>query len=151
MVDGQASIWTFVEEQELRKQVRTRLNLWGGVMSGKTQNRFVEEEVPIVPSALNDSYSRFDDFNPENEFGALQAQLCPATVWCYAIRSRSWFSISIAGLRAVDWVTEAFEHLVLEDWKKKMVHGLVQQHRKYKDQTLADVIPSKGKVSLTST
>jgi len=115
-------------------------------MGGLCQYQQVEYESPVGSGGINDEHTLFDDFHPHQKFSSLQAQLCPSSVYCYAMKTHKWFTISVSKVEEVEWVKESLDHLVLEDSIKSMLLGLVQQHRKNKDQVLSDVIPSKGKV-----
>ncbi|KKY29195.1 putative atpase aaa+ type core [Phaeomoniella chlamydospora] len=143
VVDGTTTGITFMEERGSRV-VRYPF-LTSGLVSGTSQLRYMERENPIAPAGTNDEFTHFDDFDPENDFSSIQAQLCPGTVYCYAIKSRSWYDIAVSHISEVDWNKEALEHLVLSPDKKEMLLGLVQQHQKNKDKIVSDVIPSKGK------
>jgi hypothetical protein len=63
------------------------------------------------------------------------------------MKTQKWFNICVSRIKEVQWVKEALDHLVLDESIKLMLLGLVQRHRKNKDEVLSDVIPSKGKVS----
>ncbi|KAH8883295.1 P-loop containing nucleoside triphosphate hydrolase protein [Thozetella sp. PMI_491] len=115
------------------------------MIGGTAEARSIEYESSVVGTGLDQEHTHFDDFAKEKEFSELQSQLCPASVMCYAIKSSTWYIISVSQIGDVDWALDAFDHLVLEQDTKEMLAGLVQQHRHNKDRVLADVIESKGK------
>jgi len=99
----------------------------------------------IVP--LDGEHGSFDGFPTNEEFSALQAQLCPPFAYCYGLGSRMWYEIAISRTEEVQWQKEAIHQLVLEQETKEMLIGLVKQHQINKGKVLSDIIPSKGKVS----
>jgi hypothetical protein len=92
------------------------------------------------------NYMQFDDPDDPVHFSTLHAQLAPSMAQCYALKSRAWFEISISKIDDIQWAKEAFDQLVLKDSMKSMLLGLVQRHKKDKNEVLSDLIPSKGKV-----
>jgi hypothetical protein len=121
-----------------------------GFLGGFGVYRYQDRELPMVSDGLNPEYIHFDNFSPREEFTSLQAQLCPSSVSCCALKSRKWYNISVSKIGEVNWAKEALDHLVLDQKTKSMLLGLVQRHRKNKDEILSDVIPSKGKVIICS-
>ena len=117
-----------------------------GTIRGFGAHRYQDREVPVVSDGVSDEYKNFDNFNPQEGFSPLQAQLCPSAVSCYSLKSRKWFNICVSKIEEIQWAKEALDHLVLDKSTKTMLLGLVQRHRKNKDEVLSDVIPSKGKV-----
>jgi len=117
-----------------------------GTIGGFGAYRYQDREVPVVSDGVSDEYTNFDNFDPREEFSPLQARLCPSALSCYSLKSRKWFNICVSKIKEVQWAKEALDHLVLDDSTKMMLLGLVQRHRKNKDEVLSDVIPSKGKV-----
>lgn len=103
-------------------------------------------DTPVFGLGLDTKHQHFDDFPPDHDFVDLQAQLCPSCVLGYGIKSRSLFTISITRITAVDWVDSVIESLVVESRTKRLLLGLVDQHRRNKEHSLTDIIPSKGKV-----
>ena len=93
-------------------------------------------------------FSNFDNFPPEKNFEALQAQLCPSTINVYFLTSKMWSRVAVSNIKKVKWNKKAFEHLVLEDDKKKLLRGLVEVHKENKNhgRIIRDVIPTKGQV-----
>ena len=117
-----------------------------GTVGGFGAYRYRDREVPVVGDGVSDEYTNFDNFDPREDFSPLQAQLCPSAVSCYSLKSRKWFNICVSKIKEIRWAKEALDHLVLDESTKAMLLGLVQRHRKIKDEVLSDVIPSKGKV-----
>lgn len=117
-----------------------------GAIGGLGAYRYQDREVAVVSDGVSDEYTNFDNFDPRGDFTTLQAQLCPSAVSCYSLKSRKWFNICVSDIKEIHWAKEALDHLVLDKSSKAMLLGLVQRHRKIKDEVLSDVIPSKGKV-----
>ena len=92
----------------------------------------------------DDRYLDWDDFDRNERFHALQAQLCPSVVKCFSLTTLEWYSVLVDNLQEIEWKTEAFNHLVLEEASKKMLKGLVEQHKKNKSNVMLDVIEGKG-------
>jgi hypothetical protein len=99
------------------------------------------------PLPLDAEHEGFDGFPTDEEFSALQAQLCPPFAYCYGLGSRMWYEIAVSRIEEVQWQKEAIHQLVLEQETKEMLIGLVKQHQVNKERVLSDIIPSKGKVS----
>jgi hypothetical protein len=97
---------------------------------------------PPVPMPT-DEYTQFDDPDDPVHFSTLHAQLAPSEALCYALKSRAWFRISISKIDDIQWAKEAFDQLVLKNSMKSMLLGLVQRHKKDKNEVLSDLIPSK--------
>ncbi|KIM98563.1 hypothetical protein OIDMADRAFT_31347 [Oidiodendron maius Zn] len=91
-------------------------------------------------------FSNFDNFPPERNFEALQAQLCPSTTNVYFLASKMWSRVAVSNIKKVKWNKRAFDHLVLEDDTKKLLKGLVEVHKENKNhgRIIHDVIPTKG-------
>jgi len=106
---------------------------------------FLPAPPPVPPPA--GEHESFDRFPTNEEFSALQAQLCPPVAYCYGLGSRMWYAIAISRIEEVQWQKEAIHQLVLEQETKEMLIGLVKQHQVNKERVLSDIIPSKGKVS----
>ena len=135
MVDGIADFATTKKDQQNY-----------GIIGGYGAYRYLDQELPVVSDGVSDEYTNFDNFDPGEEFSPLQAQLCPSAVSCYSLKSRKWFNICVSKIKETQWAKEALDHLVVDESTKAMLLGLVQRHRKNKDEVLSDVIPSKGKV-----
>lgn len=109
-------------------------------------SRVVYEDV-ASHIGLDNEYQHFDNFQKDKEFSGLQAQLCPSTAYCYAVKSQMWYVIAISRTEEVNWQgEETLKQLVLEENTKKMLISLVRQHQVNKEKVLSDIIPSKGKV-----
>ena len=126
-------------------KVFTQLNDFLGPISDVIST-LINKETPVPRSEFDDMHANFDNFPPSQEFGPLQAQLCPSTVNCCVLRSKKWYSVTVSNLKEVDWAKAAFEHLVLDESVKTMLQGLVEQHKKNKalGRIMSDVIPTKG-------
>jgi hypothetical protein len=113
-------------------------------------SRYAVPPPPPPPHAYQntglDEYTQFDDPDDPINFSTLHAQLAPSESQCYALQSRAWFKISVSKIEDIQWAKEAFDHLVLKQSIKSMLLGLVQRHKKDKNEVLSDLIPSKGKV-----
>jgi hypothetical protein len=59
--------------------------------------------------------------------------------------SRAWFRISVSKIEDIQWAKDALDQLVLKKSIKSMLLGLVQRHKKDRNEVLSDLIPSKGR------
>jgi hypothetical protein len=115
-------------------------------ISRPESSRTIYEDV-TTSIGLTSEYQHFDNFPKDEDFNDLQAQLCPSTTICYAVKSRMWYVIAISRTEEVEWQgDDTLEQLVLEESTKKMLTSLVRQHQANKERILSDIIPSKGKV-----
>lgn len=119
-----------------------------GFINGYGAFGYQDREFPMFSDGLTAEHVSFDNFSAGGEFTSLQAQLCPSSVSGCSLKSRKWYNICVSRIESVDWAKQAWDHLVLEQKTKSMLLGLVQRHRKNKDEILSDVIPSKGKVGI---
>src|SRR5579871_3660990 len=101
---------------------------------------------PPPPLHCITEYTQFDDPDDPIHFSALHAQLAPPETQCYALKSGTWLKIGVSKVEDIEWAKEAFDQLVLKESIKSMLLGLVQRHKKDKNEVLSDLIPSKGKV-----
>ncbi len=122
-----------------------------GMMGGTNQYRKIEYEWSVYGAGLDKAHEHFDDFPKDQEFCDLQAQLCPSSVVCYALRTCSWFEIPVSKTKSVEWATDGLEKLVMEDHTKRLLVGLVEQHRSNRDKGFSDIVENKGKVRNPST
>lgn len=120
-----------------------------GQLSVQELYRQTEYERSVFGAGLDLEHSDFDNFPRDGKFSKLQAELCPASVTCYALKTEHWFDIIISRIKDVEWATDTLNQLVLEDRiKNKLVH-LVQLHRRNRDHVVSDIVISKGKVRIT--
>ncbi|KAL2870147.1 ATP-binding protein [Aspergillus lucknowensis] len=75
---------------------------------------------------------------PDDEFQLL----LPATVPGFGFHDKKRISLSVEGIREIEWNSEAFKHLVLKSTKKELIRALVAKHTASSD--LSDVIQGKG-------
>ncbi|ETS86639.1 hypothetical protein PFICI_00467 [Pestalotiopsis fici W106-1] len=103
-------------------------------------------ESPILVGGFDETYAKYDKCSPEDEFDALQAQLCPSQLYCCAIRTTKWYVATIASLKPIQWKREAIDNLVVNPNTKKVLRGLVEEHKKNRsqDEIISDFIPDKG-------
>ncbi|KAK4224660.1 putative atpase aaa+ type core [Podospora fimiseda] len=105
----------------------------------------IEYEWPVHGAGMDEDFAEFDDFPRDRPFTDRQAQLCPSSVLCYAIKSRAWYEVSLSKLKDVEWDKSGLGSLVIDPDTKKMLAGLVEQHRKNRVRGLSDIVQSKGK------
>jgi hypothetical protein len=116
----------------------------GGAVARTSRTRYDDFTANV---GLDSEYQHFDGFSKDDDFSDLQAQLCPSTAYSYAVKSRTWYEITISRTDEVQWEENAVKQLVLEESTKRMLVGLVKQHQENKTKVISDIIPSKGKVS----
>ncbi|KAK0616618.1 P-loop containing nucleoside triphosphate hydrolase protein [Immersiella caudata] len=139
IVDGWASV-TMMTQRRSKSEAHAMSGLMGG-----TNYQTIEYEYPVYGAGLSSTHDDFDDFTPDQEFSDLQAELCPATVACYALQKRDWFEIQCSKISEVEWGTGALESLVINEDTKRTLVCLVDQHKKNRDKGLSDIIKFKGK------
>lgn len=122
-----------------------------GMSGGLSESRHIEYESAVVGAGLDQDHAELDDFPRDKVFSDLQAQLCPSWVYCYSIKTKTFYQVSVSRIKDVEWETDVLKSLVIEEKRKKMLVGLVQQHRKNKSEMLSDITPSKGKVRSNET
>ncbi|KAL4878190.1 P-loop containing nucleoside triphosphate hydrolase protein [Aspergillus karnatakaensis] len=91
-----------------------------------TGRDYLPEEIPTA------------DTVPDELF---QLQL-PATVPGFGFHDKKWISLSVEGIREIEWNAEAFKHLVLKSTKKELIEALVAKHTAASGSS--DVIEGKG-------
>lgn len=96
-------------------------------------------------------YDCYDELLPENEFSDEQALFCPSSVTCFDLVTREKLVVVRSCLRPVVWNKAAFNQLVLPEDKREMISSLLENHTKGAVQTLSNLIPGKGSVSLSFT
>lgn len=72
--------------------------------------------------------------------------LPPSETQCYTLKSGIWFKIGVSKIEGIQWAEETLNRLVVKESIKSMLLGLVQLHKKDKNEVLCGLIPSKGKV-----
>lgn len=88
-----------------------------------------------------------NELPPSEEFSALQARLCPATVQCCVPRTFNWYSVTVDNLKPITYEKEAMKALVIPQDTKKMLLGLIEEHRRNESQgAITDFISNKGEV-----
>lgn len=112
---------------------------------------FSQKEHPIKPGDFDESNVDLDSFEPTKDFSDLQALLCPASLTCFSLAMRKWYTISIDNLSEIAWNKSAWDHLVLDQMTKLTIRTLVANHRvrsrtSDKDIMTGDVIERKGSV-----
>lgn len=100
---------------------------------------------PMKGTSKDERYAAWDRFAADSPLEVLQAQLCPSHVFCFSLETLDWYTVLINNLTPAEWTNTAFDHLVLEESTKKMLKGLVEQHKRNKENVLSDVIENKGK------
>jgi len=125
-------------------QVQNQAAMMSGLMGGTNYQR-IEYEYPVYGAGLSSAYDDFDDFPRHREFTDLQAELCPASVVCYALQKRAWFDVQCSRISEVEWASGTMESLVINEDTKRTLVCLVEQHKKNKDKGLSDIIKFKGK------
>jgi len=146
VVDGAASLSMmgfYSRNGPSRQQVEQQVVVSG--LMGGTNSQRVEYEFPVYGAGLTSTYDEFDDFPRGKEFSDLQAELCPATVACYALQRRSWYDVLCSKISEVEWATDTMENLVIDETTKRTLICLVEQHKKNQDKGLSDIIQFKGK------
>jgi hypothetical protein len=63
----------------------------------------------------------------------------------YTLSEKLWLEFSLSGISDIQWNSEAFDSLVLEQRYKQNLKGLVTSHRFDAAKTIDDVIQGKGK------
>ncbi|KAL3481494.1 P-loop containing nucleoside triphosphate hydrolase protein [Aspergillus californicus] len=76
---------------------------------------------------------------PPDEQSQLQL---PATIPGFGFHDKKWMSLSVEGIREIEWNAEAFKHLVLKSTKKELIEALVAKHNAASGSS--DVIEDKG-------
>lgn len=112
---------------------------------------FSQKEPPIKPGDFDESNADLDSFDSTKDFNDLQALLCPASLTCFSLAMRKWYTISIDNLSEIAWNNSAWDHLVLDQTTKLTIKTLVANHRvrsktSDKDIMTGDVIERKGSV-----
>ena len=62
----------------------------------------------------------------------------------FSLEMTQWYTVLLDNLRPLSWNQTAFDHLVLEESTKKMLKGLVEQHKRNQKNVISDVIENKG-------
>jgi hypothetical protein len=104
------------------------------------------KEAAIVVGGFDEAFASYDRHPPSKDFDTLQAQLCPSDLFCCSIRTMKWYRVTISNLRPIEWRREAIDSLVVDGKTKRLLRGLVEEHKKSRsqDEILSDFIPDKG-------
>ncbi|TGO67306.1 hypothetical protein BOTNAR_0045g00510 [Botryotinia narcissicola] len=62
----------------------------------------------------------------------------------FSLTHKSWGQFSIDGLKDIVWNEDAFQKLVVDETRRKLIHALVRAHRQ-DDASFDDIIENKGK------
>ncbi|KAK8035519.1 hypothetical protein PG993_010514 [Apiospora rasikravindrae] len=104
-----------------------------------------DREAPVSVAGLADVPSAPDNAPPSEPFSDFQAQLAPSVLYCCLPRTTTWYSVTIANLKPVEWQKEAIEGLVIERSTKQTLCDLVEEHKRGRlPDSLSDFIANKG-------
>lgn len=107
-----------------------------------------QKENPIMMGLLDNVPGAPNSVSATEPFSDLQAQLSPSALYCCLPRTTTWYSITVAHLKAVNWQKSAIEALVLHEPTKQLLCDLVEEHKKGRlTGSLSDFIRNKGEVS----
>lgn len=89
-----------------------------------------------------------DEHEPSEDFSALPAQFCPATVRACSPLTMNWFEVTIDNLAEIVWAKDSAEALVMPDpTTKDTLAKLIQAHSSAQaGDAPSDFIEGKGQV-----
>lgn len=92
-------------------------------------------------------YGPSDNENPLPPMPESTKLLCPARMPGFSLRDRcwGWLLIDEPRLSEIEWKEDPFQHLVMEEQKKKLVQTLVKGHLKGGGVDFEDLVAGKGK------
>jgi len=95
-------------------------------------------------SDMNTPYASGDNSLTYQSVPENQILICAAWINGYSFARKTWVQMSIPFLTEVEWNDVAFEKLVIDDNRRKLIYGLVKAHRHEKG-GLDDIVQNKGR------
>lgn len=102
-----------------------------------------------LPKHHSNDESVNEDYDQKNEFpkgGLPEAQRIYCSPWVkgYALKSKQWVSVLVAGVTDISWNDDVFNNLVLDEGYKRLIHGFVRS-RIDRREAFDDFIDGKGR------
>ncbi|TGO74247.1 hypothetical protein BELL_0297g00120 [Botrytis elliptica] len=73
-----------------------------------------------------------------------QLMICANWINGFSLTHKCWGQFSVNGLKDIVWNEDAFEKLVVDETRRKLIHALVRSHRQ-DEASFDDIIENKGK------
>ncbi|KAF7927709.1 uncharacterized protein EAE98_006091 [Botrytis deweyae] len=73
-----------------------------------------------------------------------QLMICANWINGFSLTHKCWGQFSVNGLKDIVWNEDAFEKLVVDETRRKLIHALVRDHRQ-DEASFDDIIENKGK------
>ncbi|KAL4986817.1 P-loop containing nucleoside triphosphate hydrolase protein [Aspergillus falconensis] len=108
------------------------------MVDAKTYHHVHSESAPEAGRSYLSKDEHDQELPPDETFQIL----LPATIPGFGFHDKKWISVSVEGIRDIQWNAEAFNHLVLKHTKKELIKALVAKHTAASDTN--DVIEGKG-------
>lgn len=93
---------------------------------------------------LKHRYHNEDNELPKRYLPDVQRIYCSPWVKGYALKSKQWVSVLVAGVSDISWNNDVFDNLVLDQGYKRLIHGFVRS-RIHKREAFDDFIDGKGR------
>ncbi|KAF5635664.1 aaa family [Fusarium tjaetaba] len=74
-----------------------------------------------------------------------QAMMTVSTVKCFSIENKAWCTAQVDDLKDIEWNTQAFDNLVIDEAEKRLLVGFVGAATNGKLQDFDDFVDGKGK------
>jgi len=73
-----------------------------------------------------------------------QRLVCAYWINGFSFTQKDWAQFAVSGLADIEWNTEAFKKLVIDEKRRKLIHALVQAHRQ-DEAAFDDIVQNKGR------
>ncbi|PNP75287.1 hypothetical protein FNYG_11430 [Fusarium nygamai] len=74
-----------------------------------------------------------------------QAMMTVSTVKCFSIENKTWCTAQVDDLKDIEWNTQAFDNLVIDEAEKRLLVGFIGAATNGKLQDFDDFVDGKGK------
>lgn len=94
-------------------------------------------------SILNDPVVFLEDVRDPHTLPEEEIIFCAAGINGFSFTQKEWCQVAVAGLTEIVWNLDAFQRLVMDENRRRLIHGLVKAHG-HNGASFDDIIANKG-------
>ncbi|KAF5564443.1 P-loop containing protein [Fusarium napiforme] len=92
-----------------------------------------------------DSEWEYEEVEDPNRLTDEQAMMTVSTMKCFSIENKTWCTAQVDDLKDIEWNTQAFDNLVIDEAEKRLLVGFIGAATNGKLQDFDDFVDGKGK------